>query len=284
MHIETFYDAYTFTFTHVIVDKKNKKSAIIDSVTDFDRDSGRVTYSNADKVIKYIKENNLENQWILESHIHADHISASSYLQKHVGGKTAMGSGIKDILEFWIPRFNIAHDTKTDGSQFDRLFENGDKFNIGDLEVTVWHTPGHTPACASYLVKDVVFVGDTIFMPKIGTARCDFPGGNAEDLYESIKRFYDLPDNTRLYLCHDYPLEGEEPVYSITVGEQKNNNSLLKANTTKEEYVANRLEKDKNLAVPRLLLPSIQANMRLGEFGNKESNGMQYIKIPINLF
>ncbi len=282
MHIETFHDPATATFTHVIVDESTKKCAVIDSVLDYDQDAARATTDSADKVIAYVKENSLSNEWILETHIHADHITASFYLKEHIGGKQAMGTGIKDVLALWVPKFDTSEDTPISGDQFDVLFNDGDTFKIGSLDVTVWHTPGHTPACASYLVEDAIFVGDTMFAPHIGTARCDFPGGSAVDLYNTIQRIYTLPDETRVFLCHDYPQEGDQPLAMITVGEEKAQNVQIRPETSLEEYVEKREARDKSLNVPKLLFPSIQTNMRLGDFGVKSPNGLQYIKIPVN--
>jgi glyoxylase-like metal-dependent hydrolase (beta-lactamase superfamily II) len=282
MIIKTFHDKGTATFTHVVVDEDSKKCAVIDSVLNYDQDSARASTESADEVISYIREQGLTNEWILETHIHADHITASFYLKQHIGGKQAMGAGIKDVLALWVPKFDTSDDTPITGEQFDVLFNDGDVFYIGGLKVTVWHTPGHTPACASYLVGDVVFVGDTIFAPHIGTARCDFPGGSSEEMYKTIQRFYSLPDEARLFLCHDYPQDGDEPIFMVSVGEQKKNNVQIKSTTPLEEYISKRRARDKSLDVPKLLFPSVQTNMRLGDFGVKSSNGLQYIKIPVN--
>ncbi|MCB1584488.1 MAG: MBL fold metallo-hydrolase [Xanthomonadales bacterium] len=282
MHIETFYDTQTSTFTYILVDTETQNCAVIDSVLDYDQDAAKATTESADKVIAYINENGLNNQWILETHIHADHISAAHYIKQHIGGKTGIGSGIKNVLNLWVPIFDTGKDTPIDGSQFDALFEDGETFKLGSLEIQVMHTPGHTPACASYVVNDAVFVGDTLFAPNLGTARVDFPGGDAKDLYQSIQKFYQLSDNTRVFLCHDYPSEGEEPTSMVTIAEQKNNNKMLKAETSLSEYIEKRNTRDSQLAVPKLILPSIQSNMRLGDFGKPAENGIQYIKIPLN--
>jgi glyoxylase-like metal-dependent hydrolase (beta-lactamase superfamily II) len=282
MHVETFHDPQTATFTHIVVDQATKKCAVIDSVMDYDQDAARVSTKSADKVIAYVNENGLTNEWILETHIHADHITASFYLKEHIGGKQAMGAGIKDVLALWVPKFDTSEDTPISGDQFDALFNDGDTFKIGSLDVTVWHTPGHTPACASYLVEDAIFVGDTMFAPHIGTARVDFPGGSAKDMYETIQRFYSLPDETRMFLCHDYPKDGEQAKAVITVGEAKATNVMIKPDTSMEEYIEKREARDSQLPVPKLLYPSIQTNMRLGDFGVKSPNGLQYIKIPVN--
>ncbi|MFK7866214.1 MAG: MBL fold metallo-hydrolase [Alphaproteobacteria bacterium] len=282
MHIETFYDPATATFTHIVVDESTKKCAVIDSVLDYDQDAASISTSSADIVIDYIKAHDLTNEWILETHIHADHITASFYLKQHIGGKQAMSKGIKDVLALWVPKFDTTEDTPITGEQFDCLFQDGDQFNIGSLRVKVWQTPGHTPACASYLIQDAIFVGDTIFAPHLGTARCDFPGGNAQNMYETIKRIYTLPDETRIFLCHDYPKDGEKPQAMVTVKNQKEHNIQLRPDTSLAEYVKLREARDKTLSVPKLLFPSIQTNMRLGDFGVKSQNGIQYIKIPVN--
>ncbi len=282
LYIKTFYDNKTSTFTHVVVDTKTQCCAVIDSVLDYDQDAAKATTESADQVIAYIKDNNLTNQWLLETHIHADHISAAHYLKQHIGGKTGIGSGIKNVLDLWVPIFDTGSDTPIDGSQFDYLFEEGDTFQIGELSAKVFHTPGHTPACASYSVGDAVFVGDTLFAPNLGTARVDFPGGSAKDLYQSIQKIYQLPDKTRIFLCHDYPAAGEQPTAMVTVGEQKANNKMLKAETSLDEYTEKRTARDQQLSVPKLILPSIQSNMRLGDFGEPAENGIRYIRIPID--
>ena len=284
MHVESFYDTHTSTFTHVVVDLGTKQCAVIDSVLDYDQDAASFKTESADAVITYIKQHNLQNQWILETHIHADHITAAFYLKKHIGGKTAIGTGIKKVLKTWIPLFEMDADTPMTGEQFDQLFEEGDTFKIGTLEVKVLHTPGHTPACSTYVVNgEAAFVGDTVFNPNLGTARCDFPGGSASDLYDSIQKIYALGDDVTIYLCHDYPKGNDAPLSAITVGEQKATNIMLNGETTREDYIASREARDKTLAVPKLILPSIQTNMRLGDFGPKHANGYQYIKIPVNV-
>lgn len=284
MKVKTFFDDATATFTHIVIDESTNKCAVIDSVLDYDHFSGMVKTDSANQVIAYIKEHNLSNEWILETHIHADHITASKYLQTHIGGKTAMGVGIKDVLKIWVPMFNDSDATPITGEQFDLLLDEGDEIKIGNITLTTWLTPGHTPACASYYCKEskAIFVGDTIFAPHIGTARCDFPGGSASDLFKTIQRFYSLDDDTTIYLCHDYPEEGNEPLANITVGEEKRRNVQIQPNTEYEEYVAKREARDATLAVPKLLFPSLQTNLRLGDFGVKSDNGLQYIKIPIN--
>ncbi len=282
MHVETFFDPNTSTFTHVVVDQKLQKCAVLDSVLNYDQDAAKVSTTSADQVIAYINDNNLSNEWILETHIHADHISAASYLKQQIGGKTAIGTGIKQVLAMWVPIFDTAADTPITGEQFDCLFADGERFKIGELQAEVWHTPGHTPACSSFHIENSVFVGDTIFAPELGTARVDFPGGSANDLYHSIQRIFALPDETTLYLCHDYPAPGQPPTSHVTVGQQKQFNKMLNGKTTLEDYVAKRKARDQVLSVPKLILPSIQTNMRLGELGKPAENGIRYLKIPLN--
>lgn len=283
MNIQAFFDANTATVTYVVSDPHTKHCAIIDSVHDYDQFSGRLTTTSADELIEYITKNNLTVEWILETHIHADHLTASSYLKKKLGGKTGIGSHIVDVLQYWIPVFNTAHDTPSDGSQFDMLFEDGTTFHIGEIPVKVMHTPGHTPACVSYLINDAVFVGDALFMPYVGTARTDFPGGSAETLYQSLMKILSLPDSTRIFTCHDYPLEGQKPAWQSTVGEEKQKNIMINSTVSKEAFIANRNQRDQNKPVPKLLLPSLQVNMRGGKLGNPENNGVHYIKIPVDI-
>lgn len=282
MKIENFFDKDTATFTYIVSDEKTNKCAIIDSVLNYDMSAGKTSTTSADKIISYVKENNLEVEWILETHAHADHLTASHYLKQKLDGKIGIGEHIKDVLEFWVPLFNNSNDTKLDGSQFDHLFKDGEKFSIGSLEVDVMHTPGHTPACLSYIIGNSVFVGDTIFMPYVGTARTDFPGGSAKTLYRSIQKLLSLPDDTKIYTCHDYPPKGKNVGYVSTVKEQKENNIMVHQSVSENDYVKARNAKDKGNSVPRLLLPSIQVNLRAGNLGEPENNGIQYIKIPLN--
>lgn len=282
MQIHHFFDQDTATFTYVVSDPKSRKCAIIDSVLDYDMHAGKTTTVSADKVIAYVKEQGLSVEWILETHAHADHLTASHYLREKLGGKIAIGEHIKEVLKFWVPLFNTAHDTSLDGSQFDHLFKDGETFAIGSIEVKVMHTPGHTPACVTYLMGDAAFVGDTIFMPYVGTARTDFPGGSAQTLYQSIQKLLSLPETTKIYTCHDYPPQGQPEGYVSTVADQKAKNSMVHEGVSEAEYVAARNAKDVGKAVPRLLLPSIQVNLRAGDLGKAENNGVQYIKIPLN--
>lgn len=282
MKIEHFFDKDTATFTYVLSDPKTGQCAIIDPVLDYDMSAGKTTTLSADKVIAYVKEHGLSVEWILETHAHADHLTASYYLKEKLGGKIGIGEHIKEVLKFWVPLFNTAHDTPLDGSQFDHLFKDGEIFHIGSIEVRVMHTPGHTPACLTYLMGDTAFVGDTIFMPYVGTARTDFPGGSAQTLYRSIQKLLALPENTRIFTCHDYPPQGQPENYISTVADQKAKNSMVHDGVSEAEYVAARNAKDVGKPVPRLLLPSIQVNLRAGGLGKAEDNAIRYIKIPLN--
>lgn len=280
--IKNFFDPDTFTFTYIVTDNETKISAIIDSVMGFNQYSGRTNTKLVDEVISYVKDNNLNLEWILETHIHADHLTGSHYIKEKIGGKIAVGSRILEVLKLWVPIFNTNNDTKLDASQFDRLLDDGDEIILGESKFKIIQTPGHTPACISYLIDDNIFVGDTIFMTDIGTARADFPGGSAEDLYDSIQKILSLPEDTKIYLCHDYPPESRKEQFLSNVLDQKQNNIMINENISKEEYLEKRKARDKSLSVPKLLLPSIQYNLRAGSFGDFESNNKQYIKIPID--
>jgi glyoxylase-like metal-dependent hydrolase (beta-lactamase superfamily II) len=282
MKIEHFFDHDTATFTYVVSDPKTNKCAIIDSVLNYDMSAGKTSTKSADIIINHITDNNLTVEWILETHAHADHLTASHYLREKLGGKIAMGEKITEVLEFWVPLFNIEDDTPLDGSQFDHLFKDGEIFHIGSIEVKVMHTPGHTPACVTYLIEDAAFAGDTIFMPYVGTARTDFPGGSAETLYQSIQKILSLPENTRVFTGHDYPTQGNQEKHISTVAEQKKKNIMVNDSVSKEQYVTARNAKDVGKTVPRLLLPAIQINLRAGDLGKREKNGVQYIKVPLN--
>ncbi len=282
MQIESFFDQNTSTVTYVVSDTETQHCAIIDSVHDFDLYSGQLSTQSADRVIEYIKTMNLQVEWILDTHVHADHLTAATYLKDKLGGKIGIGENIKKVLAHWIPIFNTGADTPSDGSQFDVLFSDGTQFKIGNLNVHVIHTPGHTPDSVSYYINDAVFVGDTIFMPYVGTARTDFPGGKAEDLYRSIQKILALPVQTRIYTCHDYPPDKQKPAWESTVADQKKNNSMINDSVTEKEFIAARNKKDFNKPVPKLLLPSIQVNLRAGKLGDFDTRQTQYIKIPIN--
>ena len=284
MNIKSFHDKDTGTFTHVISDPQTQRCAVIDPVLDYDMIAGKTSTKSADQIIEYIKSNSLKLDWILESHIHADHLSSAQYLKNNLGGKVAIGRNILKVLEFWTEIFNTKKDTPLDGSQFDHLFTDGENFKIGNLQAQVIFTPGHTPSCSSYLIGDALFVGDALLMPHFGTARTDFPGGNAKELYHSIQKIYALPDSTRIFTCHDYPENGATALSESTVGEHKKHNVLLNEKTAEAQYVEARNKRDFGKAVPKLLLPSIQLNIRAGALGDSEENGIQYIKIPLNKF
>ncbi len=282
-NVTSFFDKFTFTVTHIVTDPQTKQCAIIDSVLDYDPNSGRTDTHSADEVIEHVKRNGLTVQWILETHAHADHFSAAPYLQEKLGGKIAIGAHIPDIQKVFGGLFNEDDDFKRDGSQFHHLFEDGETFQIGELKADVIYVPGHTPACIAYHMGDAVFVGDTLFMPDYGSARCDFPGGDAGTLYDSVQKLYALPDETRMFLCHDYKAPGrDEFVWETTVGQQKKSNIHMNENVSREAFIKMRTERDKTLKMPRLILPSIQVNMRAGEFPPAEDNGTRYLKIPLN--
>ncbi|RMX18766.1 MBL fold metallo-hydrolase [Legionella jordanis] len=281
MHIEPFLDPNTATYSYIVVDENTKSCAVIDPVLDFDMPSGRITTVSADKVVAYIRQHQLQLEWILETHAHADHLSASYYLKEQLGGKIAIGEHIKMVLEYWVPLFNLPNKL-LEGKQFDHLFEDQETFYIGSIPVQVMYTPGHTPACVTYLIEDTAFVGDTLFMPYVGTARTDFPGGSAATLYDSIQKILSLPENTRLFSCHDYPPEDQPPQCLSTVGQQKQQNTMVKMGISKENYIAARLAKDKGKPVPKLLLPSLQVNIMAGQLVEPENNAVQYLKIPLN--
>ncbi len=281
--VQTFFDEATFTATHVVVDPATKHAAIIDSVHDYDPKSGRTSTESADAVVAWVKEHGLSVDWLLETHAHADHLSAAPYLKDKVGGEIAIGEHITAVQETFGKVFNAGSEFAVDGSQFDHLFKDGDTFKIGDMEARVMHTPGHTPACVSYLIGDAVFVGDTIFMPDFGTARCDFPGGDARTLYRSMKRLLDLPAETRIFLCHDYKAPGrDEYVWETTVAAEREYNIHIRDGVTENDFVKMRSERDATLSMPVLILPSVQVNMRAGEFPPAEDNGVSYLKIPLN--
>lgn len=282
MHIEPFFDKNTATFTYVVSDASTKRCAVIDSVLDYEAESGRTSTESADKIIAYINKEQLNLEWILETHIHADHLTAAHYLKQHLGGQIGIGDKITDVLHYWVPVFNTYEDTPLDGQQFDCLFHDNDEISLGNLVIQVIHTPGHTPSCVSYFIKDALFVGDILFMPSIGTGRTDFPGGSAQTMHKSIQKIFSLPDNTRLFTGHDYPSEGQPPTCESTIGIQKRTNILAKDTITEKDYVDLRTKRDIGKAVPRLIIPSIQVNLRAGSLGKDEANGISYLKIPIN--
>ena len=282
--VKTFFDEPTFTATHVAHDPVTKKAAIIDSVMDFDQASGRTSFASAEAIIAYVKAEALEVEWLLETHAHADHLSAAPYLQEKLGGKIAIGEQIRTVQDVFGKVFNEGTEFARDGSQFDRLLSDGDTFDLGSIPAIALHVPGHTPADMAYVIGSAAFVGDTLFMPDYGTARADFPGGDAGQLFRSIKRLMDLPGETALYLCHDYQAP-DRPYYAwqTTVEEERAGNIHVRDGTTEAEFVAVRTRRDKTLGMPRLILPSIQINMRAGHLPEPEANGTRYLKLPLNL-
>jgi glyoxylase-like metal-dependent hydrolase (beta-lactamase superfamily II) len=281
--ITPFFDEDTFTVTYVVHDPETKKAAVIDSVLDFDPNSGRTSFASADAVLAHVREQGLEVEWHLETHAHADHLSAAPWLQEKLGGRIAIGEHIVTVQKTFGKLFNAGSEFQRDGSDFDRLWKDGDQFRIGTLDVTVLHVPGHTPACVAYVIGDAVFVGDTMFMPDYGTARADFPGGDARTLYRSIRRILSLPPETRLFMCHDYLPQGRDRyVWESTVAEQRRSNVHAHDGVSEEEFVAMRESRDATLDMPRLMLPSVQTNMRAGHLPPPESNGIVYLKIPVN--
>ncbi len=291
MHVESLFDPATSTFSHMVWDEESRQCALIDSVLDYDPKSGRTRTDSADALIARVHALGLQVQWLLETHVHADHLSAAPYLQKKLGGQLAIGAHITTVQDVFGKLFNAGSEFVRDGSQFDRLFSDGDSFAIGRLQVRAMHTPGHTPACMTYVVCDervqpsrqVAFVGDTLFMPDYGTARCDFPGGSARTLFQSIGKVLSLPDDTVLYLCHDYPPAGREAQCVTTVAAQKASNVHVHQGVSEDEFVSMRQARDATLAMPVLILPSVQVNMRAGHMPPPEDNGTTYLKIPLNV-
>ena len=264
-------------------DPDSKKSAVIDSVLDFDHASGRTSTHNADKIISFIEKNKLDLEWIIETHVHADHLSGAPYIQEKIGGKIGIGEHICTVQNVFGKIFNEGTEFQRDGSQFDKLFKDGDFYTIGSLNARVMHTPGHTPACMVHIIENSAFVGDTLFMPDGGTARADFPGGNARDLYKSIKKVLELPSATKLFICHDYGPGGRDIAWETTVGEQRKNNVHVKDGISEDEFVKTRETRDASLSMPKLIVPATQINMRAGSLPEEENNGVSYIKLPINL-
>lgn len=281
--VKAFFDEATFTVSHVISDPETGTSAIIDSVLDFDQASGRTSTKSADLLVDYIEANDLNVAWILETHVHADHLSAAPYLKSKLGGRTGVGDLITSIQGIFKGVFNLGEDFAADGTQFDQLFADGDLLELGSMNIRVMHTPGHTPACLTYVAGDCAFIGDTMFMPDCGTARADFPGGDAAALYQSIQRILTLPDDTRLFMCHDYKAPGrDEFAWETTVAEQRASNLHIHAGVTEQEFVDFRSKRDAQLGMPKLILPSIQVNIRAGEMPPADDNGVVYLKLPID--
>ena len=279
--VKAFFDEATNTITYVVKDPNSNACAIVDSVMDIDYAAGRISYDSADEVIQYVQDNDLTVEWLLETHVHADHLSAAPYIQQKLGGKIGIGEKITVVQDTFGKVFNEGTEFQRDGSQFDKLFEDGDTFSIGSMPAFTMHTPGHTPACMVHVIGDAAFVGDTLFMPDGGSARADFPGGDAGELYDSIQKVLALPDETRLFMCHDYGPNGRDIQWETTVAEEKEHNIHVGQDKTKEEFVKFRTERDAQLDMPKLIIPSLQVNMRAGEVP-KDKDGKPMLKVPVN--
>ena len=278
-----FFDEATYTISYVVAEPDGNRCAVVDPVLDYDPKSGRTATQSADRLIEFLRVENLKVEWILETHAHADHLTAAPYLQEKVGGKIAIGEHIKAVQATFGKVFNLDPGFKTDGSQFDHLFKDGEAFSVGSVQGHALHTPGHTPACLTYLIGDAGFVGDTLFMPDYGTARCDFPGGDASTLYRSIHRLFELPGETRLFMCHDYMAPGRDAyAWETTVADEKAKNIHVRDGIGEQDFVRMRTERDATLSMPTLILPSVQVNVRAGRFPTPEDNGVSYLKIPLN--
>ena len=280
--VKSFFDQDSKTFSYVVADPSTKKAAIIDSVLDFDYASGTLGFDQADSIISYTKENRFEIEWLIETHVHADHLSAAPYIQQNLGGKIGISADISEVQIHFGKIFNEGTEFERNGNDFDKLFVDGDSYRVGNLQGMAIATPGHTPACMVHLIGDAVFVGDTLFMPDGGTARADFPGGDARNLYKSIQKILALPDETRMFVCHDYAPNGREYLFETTVGDQRSNNIHVGNGATEEGFVQLREKRDATLAMPRLIIPSIQVNMRAGRMPLAEENGKTYLKVPIS--
>ncbi|MCR8662997.1 MBL fold metallo-hydrolase [Pseudomonas sp. 21TX0197] len=287
LHVEGFFDSATNTVSYLVLDEASSHCAIIDSVLNYDPKSGHTATTSADRLIARVNELNAQVEWILETHVHADHLTAAPYLKEKVGGKIGIGSQISTVQKVFGTLFNTGSDMPRDGSQFDHLFVSDESFSIGTLHCTALHTPGHTPACMTYVIRNggetAAFVGDTLFMPDYGTARCDFPGGDARTLFHSINKVLSLPAETLLYMCHDYQPGGREVQFVSTVAEQREHNVHVRNGISEEEFVAMRTKRDASMDMPTLILPSVQVNMRAGHLPEPESNGTRYLKIPLNV-
>lgn len=282
--VTAFFDEPTFTYSYVIQDPDSNHCAIIDSVLDFDYASGKTATDSADAILRFIADQGLTVDWILETHVHADHLSAAPWLQQKTAARTGIGAHITTVQDTFGKAFNAGTEFARDGSQFDALFNDGDAIRIGNLEGKALHTPGHTPACMTYVFGDAAFVGDTLFMPDYGTARCDFPGGDARTLYQSIQKVFSLPDDTRLFMCHDYKAPGRDDFRNqTTVAEQRAHNVHVHQGIAEADFVAMRRERDATLGMPNLILPSVQVNMRAGQLPPAEGNGTRYLKIPLDV-
>ncbi len=280
--VSAFFDEATFTVTYVVSDPATGRAAVVDPVLDFDPASGRTSTSSADEVVAFVEDNKLRVDWILETHIHADHLSGAPYISESLGGKAAIGKDVTAVQETFKGVFNLK-DLATDGSQFEHLFADAETFSVGDIEAYVIATPGHTPACVTYVIGDAAFVGDTLFMPDFGSARTDFPGGSAPQLYESIQKILALPDDTRLFMCHDYKAPGRDVyAWETSVAEQRANNIHINDKVSRDEFVAMREGRDSQLGMPKLILPSLQVNLRAGQLPEPEDNNIRYLKLPLD--
>ncbi len=281
--VKAFFDNDTNTVSYVVTDPQTRQCAIVDSVLDYDPKAGRTRHDSASQIVAYVKQEGLTVDWLLETHVHADHLSAAPWIQQQVGGKLAIGEHIRTVQDTFGKVFNAGTEFARDGRQFDHLFADGDTYKVGNIEARAIHTPGHTPACMSHVIGDAVFVGDTLFMPDYGTARCDFPGGDARTLYQSVQKLLALPDDTRMFLCHDYlPESRSEYQWETTVGDQRRHNIHVHEGVSEQEFVSMREKRDATLDMPRLILPSVQINMRAGHLPPEEDNGVSYLKIPLN--
>lgn len=282
LQIESFFDEATNTVSYIVFDRSTHACAVVDSVLDYDPKSGRTSTASADRIIARVRELGARLEWILETHVHADHLSAAPWIKQQLGGRLGIGEHIVTVQQVFGKLFNAGTEFERDGSQFDHLFRDGETFTIGSLQARALHTPGHTPACMSYLIEDAAFVGDTLFMPDYGTARCDFPGGDARTLYRSIRTLLALPPETRLFMCHDYMPDGRAPCWETTVADERAHNIHVHDGISEEDFVAMRTARDATLDMPVLILPSVQVNMRAGHLPPPEDNGMRYLKIPLD--
>ncbi|GIT86066.1 MBL fold metallo-hydrolase [Roseobacter sp. OBYS 0001] len=280
-HVQAFFDEATNTITYIVKDPASNACAIVDSVMDIDYAAGRITFDHADALIRQVEAQGLELEWIIETHVHADHLSAAPYIQGKLGGKIGVGSKITVVQDVFGKVFNEGTEFQRDGSQFDALFDDGDTYMVGEMQCFAMYTPGHTPACMVHVMGDAAFVGDTLFMPDGGSARCDFPGGSAEELYDSIMKVLALPDETRLFMCHDYGPNGRDIAWETTVAEEKEHNIHVGRGKTRQDFIKFRTERDAQLAMPRLIIPSLQVNMRAGEVP-KDRDGNPMLKVPVN--
>ncbi len=283
--VKAFFDEASHTFSYVVWDPATPRAAVLDAVLDYDAASGRTGHAAADALIAFVRTQGLAVDWVIDTHLHADHLSASAYVQAQLGGRLGIGEHIRDVQDSFGQLFNAGPEFRRDGSQFDHLFKDGERYMVGGIEAQALHTPGHTPACMTHLIGDAAFVGDTLFMPDYGTARCDFPGGDARVMYRSIQRIFTLPDATRVFLCHDYKAAGrDEFAHETTVAAERSGNIHMREGTYEEAFARMRNARDATLAVPALLLPAVQVNMRAGQLPPAEDNGVRYLKIPLDAF